>query len=197
MKALCGWAVASYSPMSRDITLPSRAFFCCVLQVAFVWRRLKVPLLWADSALGRVQRSNWQHYREIFSILARVSWDVRTRSHYAGEVQWIKKQRTQHHPYGWEVRVRVRLAGGAREIVVVVSTKGGGKLHVGGLVGPPGVVGRIRSMMYGSHARVGGRGLHTILPFAIRATFEASDQRAMRPSTTFAMVSSPPPIGAG
>ena len=29
-----------------------------------------------------------------------------------GEVQWIKKQQTQHHPYGWEVRVQVMLAGG-------------------------------------------------------------------------------------
>ena len=42
----------------------------------------------ADSSPGMVNEG------EIFSIPARVSWDVRTRLHCAGEVQRIKKQRT-------------------------------------------------------------------------------------------------------
>ena len=50
--------------------------------------------------------------REIFLILARVSRDVQTRLHSPRGVQWIKKHRTQHHPYGWEVRLWVILAGG-------------------------------------------------------------------------------------
>ena len=45
--------------------------------------------------------------------------------------------------------------------------QGGETLHVDQW--DPGGVGQIRSMMYGSHARVGG-GLHTILPFAIGAS---------------------------
>ena len=35
---------------------------------------------------------------------------------------------TKHHPYGWEVKVQVILAGGARHLVMGVSTRGGGTL---------------------------------------------------------------------
>ena len=40
----------------------------------------------------------------------------------------MRKQITQHcrHPFGWEVRVTVWLAGGAKDIVMGASPKGGG-----------------------------------------------------------------------
>ena len=32
--------------------------------------------------------------QETFSVLARLSWDVTTQLHYAGQVRWIRKQTT-------------------------------------------------------------------------------------------------------
>ena len=69
--------------------------------------------------------------QETFSVLAKISWDVKTRLHFAGKVQWITRQQAQHHPYRWEVRVTVRLAGGSKDNVMGVSTKGGGGITFG------------------------------------------------------------------
>ena len=37
--------------------------------------------------------------------VARLSWYVKSQLHYVEHVRWIKKQATQHHPFGWGVRV--------------------------------------------------------------------------------------------
>ena len=51
-------------------------------------------------------------FLDIGSSVMGVSWVVWTRLHYAGEVQWVKKQWTQRHPYWWGFIVRVQMAGG-------------------------------------------------------------------------------------
>ena len=86
-----------------------------------------------------------------------LSWllrDLLTQLHYARQVRWIKKQRTQRHPYGWEVRVMVWLAGGSKDIVIGVSTTGGGG-HYLWVCGNPGVISRIKGTIYGAQVGVG------------------------------------------
>ena len=63
--------------------------------------------------------------QEIFSMLARLSWDVKSQVHYVRHMRWIKTQVMQHHPFGWEVGVIVWLAGGSKDIVMGASRKGG------------------------------------------------------------------------
>ena len=69
--------------------------------------------------------------QEIFSMLARLSWDLKTQLYFVGHVTWIRKQISQHHPFGWEVRVTVWLAGGTKDIVMGASTRGGGGITFG------------------------------------------------------------------
>ena len=87
-------------------------------------------------------------------VWVRLSWDVQTCLHYAGEVQWIKETQTQHKPYGWEVRVRVMLAGGARDVVMGVSIKEEG--HYLWTIGTPRVLSQVKNMVFGPQAGVGG-----------------------------------------
>ena len=106
---------------------------------------------------------------ETFSVLAWLSWDVKSKLHYVGHVRWIRKQITPHHPFGWEVRVTVWLAGGSKDIVMGANTKGGG----GGALpldlwkpgcGKP----NQRYDLWGKHrSEVGG--VYPILPLAFNA----------------------------
>ena len=90
-------------------------------------------------------------------MLSRLSWDLITQLHY----RWIKKQRTQRHPYGWELRVMVWLAGGSKDIVMGVSTTGGG----GGAL-PLGFVGTQSNKPNQRHGlwSTGGGGIRSVLP---------------------------------
>ena len=97
--------------------------------------------------------------QETFSLLSPLSWDLITQLHYAGQVRWIKKQRTQRHPYGWEVRVMVWLAGESKDIVMGVSTTrvGGRGGHDLWVFGNPGVISQIKGMVYGAQAGMGSK----------------------------------------
>ena len=87
--------------------------------------------------------------QETVSMLSRLSWGVITQHHCAGQVKWIKKQRTQRHPFGWEVRVMVWLAGGSKDIVMGVSKIGGGGGYLW-VCGNLGVLSQIKGMVYGA-----------------------------------------------
>ena len=63
------------------------------------------------------------------------------------------------------------LARGAREIVMGVSTKGNG--YYLWISGTPGVIGQVRSMVYGPQR---GGGVHTVLYFAVRTPRENNEQ---------------------
>ena len=66
--------------------------------------------------------------KELFSILAQITWDIRVRLHYATGVRWIRKPSV--HPFGWEVRVQVVLAEGNKSLVMGASSKTCRALHL-------------------------------------------------------------------
>ena len=115
--------------------------------------------------------------QEIFSVMVWLSWDVRMRLHYAGKVRWVTQTHTKHHPFGWGVRVRVMLAGGARDLVMGESTKGEGHhLWTNGILG---LLSQLKNMVFGPQAGVGGGGggsPHTFLFVAVSTTGETTMQ---------------------
>ena len=89
--------------------------------------------------------------QELFSILARMAWDIEVRLHFATGVRWVRKPQAQ--PFGWEVRVQIALAAGHGSLVMGVSTKGAG--HYNWTTGTPLVLERAKDMLFGQGAGVG------------------------------------------
>ena len=74
---------------------------------------------------------------------------------------------SQSHLYGWEVRIRVALAAGSREVVMGVSTKGIG--HYVWTCGTPRLLSQVKDMIFGPQAGVGEVARITFLLVALRS----------------------------
>ena len=69
------------------------------------------------NVVGRSGEPLQLHRREMFSLLAHLSWHVRMRTQENAVVMWERKQTTEH-PYEWQVRVRVFLATRCKRLVM-------------------------------------------------------------------------------
>ena len=89
--------------------------------------------------------------QELFSILARIAWDIHVRLHFATVIRWIRKPNV--HLFGWEVQVQVALAAGSRSLVTGAGTKGAG--HYIQTSGTPNVREQAKGLVFGQGAGVG------------------------------------------